>query len=83
MEVTTPEMIDKIYGMVFSDRRIKVREIVKATGITESTVFSILHEKLDVKKISARWVPRLLSKENKRNSVFDSEAVFGAFPSQS
>ena len=83
VEVTTPEMIDKIYGMVFSDRRIKVREIVKATGITESTVFSILHEKLDVKKISARWVPRLLSKENKRNSVFDSEAVFGAFPSQS
>ena len=33
MEVTTPEMIDKIHDMVLSDRRIKVREIVEATGI--------------------------------------------------
>ncbi|EFN88747.1 Putative uncharacterized protein FLJ37770, partial [Harpegnathos saltator] len=57
VEVTTPEMIDKIHDMVLSDRRIKVREIVEATSISQGTVFSILHEKLGVKKISARWVP--------------------------
>ena len=27
VEVTTPEMIDKIHDMALSDRRIKVREI--------------------------------------------------------
>ena len=75
VEVTTPEMINKIHDMVLSDRRIKVREIVEATGISQDTVFSILHEKLSVKKISARWVPRLLSEENKRNRVVDSEAI--------
>ena len=74
VEVTTSETIDKIH-MVLTDRRIKVREIIEATGISQSTVFSILHEKLGVKKISARWVPRLLSKENKRNCVVDSEAI--------
>ena len=74
MEVITPEMIDKIYDMVLSDRRIKVREIIEATGISQGTVFSILHRKLGVKKILARWVPRLLSEENKRNRVVDSEA---------
>lgn len=52
VEVVTHEMIDKIYDMVLSDRRIKVREIAEATGISQGTVFSILHEKLGVKKIS-------------------------------
>ena len=32
VEVTIPEMIDKIHDMVLNDRRIKVREIVEATG---------------------------------------------------
>ena len=61
MKVTTPEMIDKIHDMVLSDRRIKVREIVEATGISQGRVFSILHKKLGVKKILERWVPRLLN----------------------
>ena len=38
VEVTTPEMIDKIHDMVSSDRRIKVREIVEATGISQSCI---------------------------------------------
>jgi len=75
---TIPEITDKIHDMILSDRRIKVREIVKATGISH-TAFSILHEKLDVKKISARWVLRLLSVENKHNRVVDSEAVLALF----
>ena len=33
-KVTTSDMIYKIYDMVLSDRRIKVREIVEATGIS-------------------------------------------------
>ena len=35
VEVTTPEMIDKIHDMVLSDRRIQVREIVEATSISQ------------------------------------------------
>ncbi|XP_011148888.2 putative uncharacterized protein FLJ37770 [Harpegnathos saltator] len=79
VEVTTPEMIDKIHDMVLNDRRIKVREIVEATGISQGTVFSILHEKLGVKKISVRWMPHLLSVKNKRNRVVDSEAILALF----
>ena len=66
MEVTIDEMIEKIHDMVLSDRRIEVREIVEATGISQGTVFSILLEKLGMKKMLARCVPRLLLKENKR-----------------
>ena len=73
VEVTTSEMIDKIHDMVFSDRGIKVHEISRVT------MFSILYEKLGVKKILARWVPRLLSEENKHNRVVDSQAILVFF----
>ena len=75
VEVSTPEMIDKIHDMVLNDRRVKLREIVEATGVSKGTVISILHEKLDMKKLSARWVPRLLTAENKRNRVVTSKAL--------
>ena len=78
-EVTTPEMIDKIHDMVLKDRRIKVRETAEATGMSQGTVFSILHEKLGVKRILESWVPRLLAGENKRNRVGDSKAILALF----
>ena len=61
------------------DQSIKVREIVEATGISQGTVFSILHEEFGVKKISARRVPRLLSEENKRNYVINFEVILAFF----
>ena len=59
VEVTTPEMVDKIDNMVLSDQRIGVREIVKVTGILQGTVFSILHKNLGVKKIYIKSCGRL------------------------
>ena len=59
-----------------------MRAIVEATGISQGTVFSILHEKLGVKNHFGKKtivVPRLLSVENKRNRVVDSEAVLALF----
>ena len=79
VEVTTPEMIDKIHDMVLSDGRIKVREIFEATDIWQGTVFSVSHEKLGVKKILARWVPRSLSEVNKHNRVVDFEDILVLF----
>ena len=79
VEVTTPEMIDKIHDIVLSDQRIKEREIVEATGISQGTVFSILHEKYGVKKIFAQWVPHLLFEENKRNRMVGFEAILAFF----
>ena len=44
LEVIIPGMIHKIHEMVLSNRRIKVHEKVEATGTSQGTVFSILHE---------------------------------------
>uniref|UniRef100_T1HXT9 Uncharacterized protein n=1 Tax=Rhodnius prolixus TaxID=13249 RepID=T1HXT9_RHOPR len=43
------------------DRRVKVREIASAVGISNERVHNILHQHLDMTKLSARWVPRLLT----------------------
>ena len=60
IEAAKPEIIDKVHDIVLTDRRVKVRELVEVTGISHGTVISILHEQLGMKKLSARWVTRLL-----------------------
>lgn len=63
---TTPEMVDKVHDLVLNDRRLKASEIAEAVGISKERVLYILHEELDMRKLSARWVPRLLTMEQKR-----------------
>ena len=65
----------RLVDIVLSDRRLKVREWVEATRVSKGTVIAILQEKLGLQKISARWVPHLLSPENKRTQVVTSEAL--------
>jgi hypothetical protein len=52
VEATTPEIFDKIH-MVMDDRRVKVREIASAVGISSEWVHNILHQHLNMRKLSA------------------------------
>jgi histone-lysine N-methyltransferase SETMAR len=65
---TTPEIIEEVHDMVLNDRWMKVREIAETLGISKERVGYILHEELDMKKLCARWVPRLLTAD--QNSFF-------------
>jgi len=42
-------------------------------------VISILHEQLDMKKLSAKWMPRLLTVDHKRNRVTISKKYLEMF----
>lgn len=79
IEVTTEEMVTKIHDIVLEDRRVKVREIAKKVSISNERVFNILHEHLGMKKLSARWVPRLLTVDQKRNRVTISKKCLDKF----
>ncbi|XP_018304737.1 uncharacterized protein [Mycetomoellerius zeteki] len=79
IEAVTPEIIDKIHDIVLTDRRVNMRELVEATGISHGTVISILHEQLGMKKLSARWVPRLLTVDHKRDRVTISKQCLEMF----
>jgi len=51
IETATSEIIDKVHDIILTNRRVKVRELVEATGILHGTVISILHEQLSMKKL--------------------------------
>jgi len=73
IEATTSE-IDKVHDIVFTDQRAK--ELVEATGVSHGTVISILHEQLDMKKLSTRWV---CSVDHKRDRVTISKQYLEMF----
>lgn len=65
IEVTTPDMIEKIHQIVLKDRRLKVREIAETCKMSYERVQNILHQHLYMEKLCARWVPRLLTVDQK------------------
>lgn len=76
---TTTEIVAKVHDMVLNDRRIKVREIANIMGISNDRVHLILHEELQMKKLSARWVPHLLTVDQKRIRMKISQACLDRF----
>lgn len=54
IEVATPELIKKTYYGV-GQLRLKLSEIVEATGISHYLVVSILNDQLVTSKFSAKW----------------------------
>jgi hypothetical protein len=44
---------------------MKVHEIAETIGISKERVGYILHGELDMKKLCARWVPHLLTADQK------------------
>lgn len=77
--VTTEENVEKIKNLVMADRRLKVREIAAEVGISLDRVHLILHEKLGLSKVCARWVPRLLTDAQKQDRAEMSLALFHRF----
>ena len=55
--VTTPEIIDQIHELILEDRRISAKSIAEQLGNSHERVGSIIHEDLDMRKFSAKWVP--------------------------
>ena len=69
VEVVTEENIRRIEEELLSDRRLKLKEISVRLEIPKTTIIRIIHEHLHMKKVSARWVPRLLSSVQKERRL--------------
>ena len=52
------ETIEKLQRLVMQDRRISVRMISKAVGISIGTVKTVLTEDLKLHKVCAKFVPK-------------------------
>lgn len=69
VEATTVDIVAKIEQLVLEDGRLKKKQLAQLTGVSETTVLRILHDHLGMSKVSARWVPRMLTPMQKQNRV--------------
>ena len=77
--VTTPEIIDQIHELILEDSRISAKSITKQLGISRERVGSIIHEDLDMRKLSAKWVPKCLNTDQKCQRCHSSEQLLEFF----
>jgi hypothetical protein len=62
-----------VHDIVLDERRMKVREIAEIIGISKERAGYMLHEEFDTKTLFARWVPFLLTADQKRICMKVSE----------
>jgi len=64
--VNTPEIIDQIHELILEDHRISAKSKAEKLGISREQVGSIIYEDLDMWKLSAKWFPKCLNADQKR-----------------
>ena len=68
--MTTPDVIDQIHEIILENRRISVKSTAEQLGILRERVGYIIHEEVDVWKLSVEWVPECLNAdENVRGAL--------------
>jgi len=77
--VTTPKIIDQIHELILEDRRISAKSIVEQLDISRERVGFIIHEDLDMRKLSAKWVPKCLNADQKRQRCQSYEQILEFF----
>jgi len=77
--VTTPGIIDQIHKVILEDRQISPKSIAEQLGSSREWVGSIIHEDLDMQKLSTKWVPKRLNMNQKRQQCQSSEQLLKFF----
>jgi len=81
--VITPEIIDQIHELILEDRRISAKSIAEQLGILRERFGSIIHEDLDMRKLSAKWVLKCLNADQKLQRCQSSEQLSEFFSARS
>lgn len=67
-------MIQEIHKMVLEDRRLNVTEIAETVKMSTERVRNILYNYLGMEKLCAKWVPRLVTLDQKlRRKIVSTE----------
>jgi transposase len=78
-QVTIPENLDAIHSMILNGRRISAKKIAETLTISRERVGYTIHEILDMRKFSAKWVPRCLNADQKCDRVLVSQDILDRF----
>ena len=75
----TDENIAAVKKSVEDDARCTVEEISSLCGINSSSVFQILTRVLKLRKVCGRWIPRLLTENQKRERVRNASELLDIY----
>ncbi len=67
--VRTDKNVALVKKIITDDGRLTLEDISLASGLSKTTAYRILRKDLGFSKLSARWVPRLLSDDHKSNHL--------------
>ncbi|GFY13863.1 putative mariner transposase [Trichonephila clavipes] len=59
----TDENVEKVASLIRSDRRLSIRAIAETVNIDKECVRQILHDNLNMQKVCAKMVPKILTFE--------------------
>ena len=63
------EIIQKVQKVIHSNHHLTICEVAEEAGISKTTFCEILTENLDMHHVAAKYVPCLLSEDQKHNCV--------------
>ena len=74
-KVRTPEMIGQVKNFMDKDRRVSIETISAQFDVSVGTVLTIIHKELKMRKICAKFVPRVLKENQKERRCYDSRKM--------
>jgi len=77
--VSKLEIIDQIHELILEDRWVSAKSIAEQLGISRERVGSIIHEDLDMWKLSTKWVPKCLNVDQICQRCQSSEQLWNFF----
>ena len=74
-KVRTPQLIGQIKNFMDKDRHVSIETISAQFDISVGTVHTIIREKLKMRKICTKFVPRVLREDRKERHCHDSREM--------
>ena len=79
ISVSTVENVDAVHDMILSYHRISIEQVSETLKNSCERVHHIIHADLDMKQISAKWIPKCLNTDQKRARVETSRSSCALF----
>jgi hypothetical protein len=73
--VTALEYVDAVHSTILADQKILARQIAETLKTFWECVRFIIHDVLNMRNVSAKWVPKCLDVDQKCDCLVGPEAI--------
>ena len=67
--ITANENIEAVEWIIMRDRQVSVSRVAYILGITKTTIHEIMNNRMGMKNVFTRWIPKLLAPIQRANPV--------------